>query len=189
MTVVIIITIFAAIAIPVATQQLKERRSQQAAEQVALMYRGARMRAMGRGSAVLVRFTDVSRGRVEVREAQRGSGAGDGCEALPVSSCLLPNWNGPADEDYRAVGTLDIAQRGEYGDVSIGMMDRSSASVSTLDVCFTPMGRTFFRTDPDQPLAPLAETHFAEVWRGEESAPLGRTRKVLILPNGTARVQ
>lgn len=189
MTVVILITIFAAIAIPLATQQLRERRAQQAAEQVAMVYRGARLRAMGRGSAVLVRFSDATRGKLEVREAQRGADAEAGCEALPVSSCLLPNWNGPANTDYREVGGLDLANRPEFSDVSLGMLDRASANVTQLDICFTPMGRAFFRTDPARALAPLTETHVAEIWRGEESAPLGRTRKVLILPNGTARIQ
>lgn len=189
MTVVILITIFAAIAIPVATQQLRERRAQQAAEQVAMTYRTARLRAMGRGSAVMVRFTDDTRGRLEVLEAQRGSGAESGCEALPVSSCLLPNWNGPVDEDYREVGSLEMDRRPEFADVSFGMLDRADGDVTQLDICFTPMGRAFFRTNPERALTPLSETHVAEVWRGEESAPLGRLRKVLILPNGTARVQ
>lgn len=189
MTVVIMITIFAAISIPLVTQQLKERRAQQAAEQVATLYRNARLRAMGRGSAVLVRFTPGTQGRFELREAQRGATAEAGCEALPVSSCLLPDWNGPVDTDYRPLQTLDLAGRSEYGGVNIDMLDRTDTEITNLDVCFTPMGRTFFRTNPEQPLLPLTAMHVAEVWRGEGSTRLGRTRRVVILPNGTARIE
>jgi type IV fimbrial biogenesis protein FimT len=189
MTVVIMITIFAAISIPMMTQQLKERRAQSAADQVATLYRSARLRAMGRGSAILVRFSPGTRGRFDVREAQRGATAEAGCEALPVSSCLLPDWNGPVDTDYRALTFLDLANRSEYGGVTIDMLDRTDSELTNLDVCFTPMGRAFFRTNPEQPLVPLTETHVAEVWRGQGSTRLGRTRRVIILPNGTSRIE
>jgi type IV fimbrial biogenesis protein FimT len=189
MTVVIMITIFAAISIPLMTKQLKERRAANAAEQVATLYRNSRLRAMGRGSAVLVRYTPGTRGRFDVREAQRGSTAESGCEALPVSSCLLPDWNGPEDEDYRPLSSLDLADRSEYGGVTIDMLDRSDSAVTNLDICFTPMGRTFYRTNLAQPLVPLTETHVAEVFRGEGTTRLGRTRRVIILPNGTARIE
>lgn len=189
MTVVIMITIFAAIAIPMLTQQMRERRAQQAAERVAELYRSARLRAMGRGSAVLVRFSPGTRGRFEVLEAQRGSGAAEGCEALPVSSCLLPNWNGPADEDYRSLTVLDLAARSEYGQLTIDMYDRSDGELANLDVCFTPMGRTFSRTNTAEALTPLSEAHVAQVWRTENAVQVGRTRRVLLLPNGTSRLE
>jgi type IV fimbrial biogenesis protein FimT len=189
MTVVIMITIFAAISIPLMTKQLKERRAANAAEQVATLYRNSRLRAMGRGSAVLVRYTPGTRGRFDVREAQRGSTAESGCEALPVSSCLLPDWNGAADQDYRPLSSLDLADRSEYGGVTIDMLDRSDSAVTNLDICFTPMGRTFYRTNLAQPLVPLTETHVAEVFRGEGTTRLGRTRRVIILPNGIARIE
>jgi hypothetical protein len=69
------------------------------------------------------------------------------------------------------------------------MFDRSDGELSNLDVCFTPMGRAFMRTNFEEPLTPLTETHVAQVFRSEEGTVLGRTRRVLILPNGTARIQ
>jgi type II secretory pathway pseudopilin PulG len=188
MTVVIMITIFAVIAIPAVTQQARERRAQEAADRVASLYRGARLRAMGRGSAILVRFTPGTRGRFEVLEAQRGSSAESGCEALPVSSCLSPDWNGPADEDYRSLSVLDLANRGEYDRINMEMHDQTDAKVNALDICFTPMGRAFARTNAAQALAPLTKTHVAEVWRADGTTRLGRTRRVIILPNGAARI-
>ena len=49
MVVVVMITVLATLAIPLVTEQLRDRRTQEAAERVAGVYRDARMRAMGRG--------------------------------------------------------------------------------------------------------------------------------------------
>src|SRR5688572_2277518 len=68
--VVVIIAIVAALAMPSITSRLRERRVQQAAQTVAQIYSTARMRAMGRGAAVLVRYTA---GEFQIREAIRGA--------------------------------------------------------------------------------------------------------------------
>jgi prepilin-type N-terminal cleavage/methylation domain-containing protein len=194
MVVVVIITVLATLAIPLVTEQLRDRRTQEAAERVANVYRDARMRAMGRGSAVLVRFTPGTRGRFDVFEAQRGTGdtptgtSDPGCAALPVSSCLDTNWNAVAGTSYRVLTFLDLANRGEYDRVQIGMKDHADAAVTNLDVCFTPMGRAYSRTNTAQDLAQLTRVHSAEVYRTDGSARIGRTRKVLVLPNGVARL-
>ncbi len=195
MVVVIIITVVATLAIPSVTRQMKERRTQEAAQRVASMYLDARMRAMGRGSAVLVRYTPGTRGRFDMWEAQRGTGdaptgtSDANCATLPVSSCLTPNWNvGSPGTSYREVTSLDLANRGEYDRVTITMEDGAGTAVSNLDVCFTPMGRTFFRTTLSQPLQPLATTHVAEVYRAEGSTRIGRTRRVAVMPNGASRL-
>src|SRR5690606_33272633 len=92
MAVVILITILAAMAIPLATQQLRDRRTQNAAQQVATLYQTARMRAMSRSSAVLVRYAPSTPGTFTVLEAQREpnntatSAPNEACAALPVSS-------------------------------------------------------------------------------------------------------
>ncbi|MET0413395.1 MAG: hypothetical protein ABW217_18955, partial [Polyangiaceae bacterium] len=54
-----------------------------------------------------------------------------------------------------------------------------------LDVCFTPMGRVFSReSNKDEDLfQPMANAYLATV----SAAALGRERRVVILPNGTAR--
>lgn len=194
LAVVTMITILAALAIPLVTRQLRDRRVQQAALQVSSLYQNARMRAMGRGSAVLVRFTPGERGRFEVLEAQRGlSDSPDGlspasCRATPIPSCLLPNWNGAPDQSYRVVTEMDVAQRSEYDRVHVQLKNEAAVGVTHLDVCFTPMGRTFFRTDAAQNLSPLNHLYTADVFRGDPDSKIGRTRQVFILPNGAARV-
>ena len=188
------ITILAATSIPLITRQMRDRRTQEAAQRVASLYRDARMRAMGRGSAMLVRYTPGTRGRFEIREAQRGStdsptgSSSAACSALPVSSCLTPDWNGAVDDEYRILTYLDLANRGEYDRLNIDLLNESKTPLSTLDICFTPMGRAFSRSNLAQNLQPLTSAHVAEVYRAEGSNRLGRTRRVLILPTGSSRI-
>ena len=72
--VVVIIAVIALLAMPAITKQMRDRRTREVAERLATLYRNARMRAMGRGSAVMIQF-DYANDRVQVREAVRG-GAG-----------------------------------------------------------------------------------------------------------------
>ena len=52
MVVVVIITALAALAVPSILRQMRDRRTRQAAEEIASVYRQARLRALGRGAAV-----------------------------------------------------------------------------------------------------------------------------------------
>jgi type IV fimbrial biogenesis protein FimT len=181
--VVVIIAIFAALTTPTIVKQLRDRRVRQAGQKVASVYRQARMRAMGRGSAVLVRFAN---GRYRVLEAQMGSRQNNpACAALPFSSCLGNTWS--SDDQSRAVDGYSAASAGLYQDIALGMLGGSNAdtTVAALDVCFTPMGRVFSRESikDEDIFQPMTSAYLATV-----SAPsLGRERHVLILPNGTAR--
>ncbi len=194
MVVVIIVTIVTAMAIPMVTRQMQDRRTHEAAQRVAALYRNARMRAMGRGSAIMVRFSPGTRGAFTVLEAQRGTTdapvgvSDDDCATLPISSCLTPDWNGAEGVTYRRVTELDLAARGEYDSLSITMEDQSGTGLSNLDVCFTPMGRTFFRKETTAALTPLTNTHVAEVFRAKGGSRIGRTRRILLPPNGAARI-
>ncbi len=195
MVVVVIITILSAMAIPMITAQMRDRRTQDAAQRVTDLLRGARMRAMGRGSAVLVRFSPGTRGRFDLFEAQRGTtdapvGASDAsCASLPNPSCLDTNWNDPASGEFRKVTEFDLASRGEYDRLTVSMSDEGGLAIANLDICFTPMGRAFYRTVTTAPLQPLAKSHTVEVFRGTAATKLGRERKVLVLPNGVARLR
>jgi hypothetical protein len=53
-------------------------------------------------------------------------------------------------------------------------------------VCFTPMGRAFVREDINDAVAftPMTEAYLASVSR----PGLTRTREVVLMPNGTARL-
>ena len=181
-TVVTIIAICAALAIPTAVVQLRDRRVQEAARRIGIVYREARLRALGRGSAVLVRFTG---GNITVHEARVGTSVGGeaGCADLPVSSCLNTNWSAPAAQ--RIVDGYRVPTSGELSNLSVAITDSANAAVPNLDICFTPMGRGFARREnTNGPFSPLADAFVATVSR----TGMTRTRQVVLMPNGTARM-
>lgn len=179
--VVLIITVFAALAVPSAVAQMRDRRVQESARKIALVYRQARLRAMGRGAAVLVRFNGS---RFDVLEARQGPGAG-ACADLPSSSCLNTPWNSNTTMS-RVVDGHREASGGELSNVSLGVMDALNNPISALEVCFTPMGRAFSRQalDDGVAFAPMTQAYLAHVSR----PGMGRARRVVLMPNGTARL-
>jgi prepilin-type N-terminal cleavage/methylation domain-containing protein len=179
--VVVIISLLAVIAIPAITYQLRDRRTGEAAERLATLYRNARLRAMGRGSAVLVRF-DLKNARVDVREAIRG-GADNACARLPMSSCTMPDWD-ETDETAQSqlLETLNLPQRGEYAGIAL------SGATDLLEVCFTPMGRPVSRTVASATFTGMTGVPVITVTRSSEGHVAGLVRRVALLPNGMARL-
>jgi prepilin-type N-terminal cleavage/methylation domain-containing protein len=183
MAVVLIITVFSALAIPTAVGQMRDRRVQEAARRIGLVYREARLRALGRGSAVLVRFTG---GVMTVHEARLGVAVGGdaGCIDLPVSSCLNTDWSSVTAQ--RVVDGFQVAASGELSNLVLAVTDSSDTPVPNLDICFTPLGRAFDRRaiTPGSAFAPFASTYVASLSRPGTT----RTRQVALMPNGTARL-
>lgn len=181
MAVVLIITVFAALAVPTVVIQMRDRRVQESARQIALVYRQARLRAMGRGAAVLVRFDGTE---FSVLEARQGPGAGT-CADLPVSNCLDRQWVGAPTLSRRVDGHVE-ATAGDMADVTIGMVDANDNPIPALEVCFTPMGRAFAREEISDAvtLTPMTEAYLATVSR----TGMTRPREVVLMPNGTARL-
>jgi type IV fimbrial biogenesis protein FimT len=188
MVVVIIIAVVAALTIPSIVSRMRERRAGEAASRVALLFQMARSEAIGRGAAVLVRYTQSTRGAFLVREAQRGTSAGAGCQSLPEPSCTITDFNNAGPQQYRDVTSLDFGQRAEYSQVRAVMVAPGGANPAALDLCFTPMGRTFMRTNLNGTFAPLTGIYQASVYRGDVGEPIGLTRNVMLLPNGIARI-
>lgn len=170
MVVVVIVGILAVIAVPSVTDRLRERRSQEAAERIALLYRTARMRAMGRGGAVFVRFTSGGFFMFEAVAPMQG----DPSCVLPFTGCANP-------PQTTEVTRLDLPNRSEYSGIAVA----EGASRTELEVCYSPLGRAFVRGAPADPLAPLASVLTFDVNRGSGA---GLTRRVTVLPNGIARV-
>jgi prepilin-type N-terminal cleavage/methylation domain-containing protein len=181
MVVVIIISVLAVIAIPAITYQMRDRRTAEAAERIATLYRNARLRAMGRGSAVLVSF-DLTNERVDVREAIRG-GSGNACARLPMSSCTMTNWAATgAAAQSQLLETLDLPQRAEYSGIAL------SGATQLLEVCFTPMGRPVQRTVAGSTFAGMTGVPVISVTRSSGGQIAGLVRRVALLPNGLARL-
>jgi type IV fimbrial biogenesis protein FimT len=187
MVVVIIIAVLATIAIPQITSRMRDRRTQAAAQEVSTLFRNARLRAMGRGSAVLVRYTTSdARGTLEVREAVGGTAiAAAACQTLPSATCRDRAW---ADADSRLVRSFGASVAGTFDSINIHMRNPDDTPISDMDVCFTPLGRTFVRFGAGD-WGNLTNVPRANVWRdGGAGTAVGLTRVVLIPPNGMARL-
>lgn len=191
--VVIIIAVLAVLAIPSITERMRDRRTQQAAHEVVSLYRNARLRAMGRGAAVLVRFfrTGAStQGRIEVWEAIQGASAsGADCAPLPGGSCL--DWDAG---ESRRITLFDPNIRAEYAGVQL-QADGPPADQDQMDICFTPLGSTFVRFSFDAenpadsaPFTRLAGVPSIGVRRVLDGDQIGIARTVIIPPNGASRL-
>jgi prepilin-type N-terminal cleavage/methylation domain-containing protein len=182
MVVVVIIGVLAAIALPQIAERMRERRASQAAQQIALLYRNARLRAMGEGSPVLVSY--AATGGFQVIEALP-SLTNCTLPRLPVS-CANMNWAVPAS--IREVDHFDPTASGATGlfaGVTVTVTAKPSGTNATgLDTCFSPRGRTFTRTASASPLVAMVGTIDIDVGRATTSLH----RHVGILPSGMARL-
>ena len=194
---VVIISIIAALALPAFRNGLKDRRTRLAAEDVARVYRDARLRAMGRGSAVMVQFSAATK-TFTVREAVAGRVATRpaACDRLPSSSCQLALFNQNANtlrgsqpvESF----TLDAASESTGLKVDVELPSKGATKVSDFSVCFTPLGRTYASLDSTPTFTnPLTEVPYIRVYRTIPSSTtrIGIERRVVLLPNGQARLQ
>ncbi|HET7543010.1 MAG TPA: type II secretion system protein [Polyangiaceae bacterium] len=182
MVVVVIIGLLAAIAVPQMATRMRERRTNQAAQQIALLYRNARLRAMGRGFAVLVNYNGTS-GEFRVLETLPAGGLADCTPRLPPT-CVSTNW--ALATEVREVERFNPSPTaGVYSGITVAVTAQPSGqNAPTLDLCFTPRGRTFSRLDAGTPLSPMTGVIDIVVGR---AAPLLQ-RHVNVLPNGMARV-
>jgi type IV fimbrial biogenesis protein FimT len=189
MVVVLIIGITAALATPTMTEQVKERRARDTAQRIAQLYSGARMRALGRGSAVMVRYRAASGFRViesvqGATAAAAQNAASATCAAQPGLGCLANNWAAGADT-WREVASLT-----PLSTLTVTAKAQDSTTVKTsMDICFTPMGRSFLSFDGNPPTQPMVGATTIDVQRNIEGTSLkGLLRTVAILPNGMARL-
>jgi type IV fimbrial biogenesis protein FimT len=183
--VVVIITIMAAIALPGISRRLTQRRAKKSADFIANLYRSARMRAMGRGSAVLVRYDASAAVPFTVMEAIQGAAAnaarnpgGAGCESVPVSSCLSTTWTA---NDARTVTSFDPRGTNEFGLT----VTRTAGATTYYDVCYTPLGRTYERVAAANPFLVMTEVTQLRVTQLDG---YGLARDISLPPNGIARV-
>jgi type II secretory pathway pseudopilin PulG len=194
---VIIISVFAAMAMPQVTEQLRDRRVHEAAQRIALIYQQARMRAMGQGGAMLVRYTAAGQGTIDTREALVGNvNALQTCALLPAVSCTQTDWVNSANNQFRTIESIDFStEPGLYDDLTHpGVFtsltnDAGGTGDPMMDVCFTPLGRTFIRFGATAPWTTPQGVPQISVVRKSGTTQLGLMRRVLILPTGIARLQ
>jgi prepilin-type N-terminal cleavage/methylation domain-containing protein len=182
--VVLIIGITAALATPTVTAQVRERRSRDTAQRIAQLYSGARMRALGRGSAVVVRYrSDTGFTVLESIEGEAAATAFNAarvtCAAQPGLGCLTNTWTDPATS--RQVTTLK-----PLPEITLTAKDQADVTKTKMDICFSPLGRSFISFDGNAPTAAMAGATTIDVQRTGNGVGLLRT--VAILPNGMARL-
>ncbi len=179
--VVAIISIFAALAVPAAVHQLRDRRVFEAARKTALLYRQARLHAMGRGAAVVVNF---NAGVYTVREAVRNPDPGGNCPNMPFNSCTGTVWENPAQ--VRTIGGLAPAGTGDLADLTLSLLDETDTAQSYVDICFTQLGAPVIRFAPATAYRVMDSAYVARAARAVTSRTL--PRQVVLMPNGTARL-
>jgi type IV fimbrial biogenesis protein FimT len=191
--VVVLIGVFAAMAIPQVTRQMRDRRTHETAQRIALVYQQARVRAMGQGGAILVHYGQGSgNGSFETLEALVGTADSKDCALIPSTSCTQTQWASATAGQARSIELIDLYKE-PYLDGNVFATltpDTTTAAGTTMDVCFTPLGRAFVRYAASDPWTPLRGVPQLNVFRGTNaSTPVGLTRRVLVLPTGIARLQ
>ena len=183
MVVVVIVGITAALTMPVTTEQMRQRRARDTAQQVARFYNTARMRALGRGAAVLVQFNPTTGLRmIESIEGPTAALAhkNEFCATQPGSGCLANNWTA-GSTTIRQVTTLPPPT-----DLKLVAYAQDGITVQPfMDVCFTPLGRSFLSFDGAAPTQAMVGATKIDVLRQNGG---GYGYAVAILPSGMARV-
>jgi prepilin-type N-terminal cleavage/methylation domain-containing protein len=192
MAVVIIIGILATIAVPGAANRFRENRSQRAANEIATLYRNARMRAMGRGAAVLVQWNAATESFTVFEAVQGGTNAD--CAPQPASQCRNPldRWlpgrsPGPL---FQSLGTFSADSLGDHTTtVDIEGGTSPAQGLPSYSVCFSPMGAAFASAaDISTNAGLLQPMNGVPVVRVARTSGTGLARRILFLPNGTSRV-
>lgn len=179
MVVVVIITLMASIAIPGIARQMQNHRIKEAAERISTIYRGARLRSLGRGSAVLVRYNGTD-GTFTTMEAIRGTAA---CTKMPEPSCqtTVDRWSDASTRRQPLESINFIAN----GDLSVdGFMTTADPAEDSIDVCFSPSGRAFIRTDLN---ATFNDMSTPIVFAVDRVDGVGFSRSVVVNSSGNAR--
>ena len=196
MIVVVIIAVLAVIAVPLFAQRMQGRQVFQTAGRVADLYRGSRTRALARGAAVVVQLTpgDLS---LQVLEGVQGTDYATAsgkalCGNLPTRGCLTNNWGNVGSGG--TIGTARVIERMANDPVKTSYAVGAAAAITSGDpisLCFSPAGRTFFNTGTTWTpeswqilTAPLT----LQVASKTPSSTTPRSYKIVVMPNGTARL-
>lgn len=178
MVVVLVITLVATLAVPSVSKRMQSNETSNAAQIIASAYRTARLQAMGRGSAVVVRY---NAGTFQILEGILGVGvAPAGCDPLPAASCTTPvdRWDA-GSPGFQVLESYNFAG-GQYT-----VTTQDTATRTLLDVCFSPSGRAYTRTAATGALTPMTTPVDISI---ERTDAVGLQRRVAVSPSGSARV-
>jgi prepilin-type N-terminal cleavage/methylation domain-containing protein len=188
MVVVIIISVFAALAIPSMLQGRHERRAFGAAADISAIVREARTRAIGRGAAQLVTFTlgngAPTRGRFEHFENANPitlEPRADGCKLAewtlggPTSTAVLIN-------RFALDGGVDV-----NADLETSQLVGGVKQTGVVHICFSPSGRVYVANGGVALLRTSNGMANALTIQVERTTG-GPSRRVVIMPSGATRI-
>jgi len=186
LTVVALIGVWAAAAAPTLVATVADERVSAASRAVVGLYRAARARALGRGTAVLVRWDkneslpkpgDPS-GHFTVREAVYMSGSG-----TSVPNCFATDWS-KNHSSNRTVKAVD-ERSALYRPAAAKFRSPDDSDRDFADICFSARGRAFVRYDANSAFQPLTGVPRVEMTNTDTSL----VRQIIIPSNGVARVR
>jgi prepilin-type N-terminal cleavage/methylation domain-containing protein len=190
LVVVIIVGILAALAVPSMSLASFDRDTYNDAGAIMQLFRSARTRAIGRGSAVLVAITadSTNRGRVKLYEATTLNPNGAAGAQSPVSTCKYPTaWPVASLTPFDGIdlnGQLETlagisAQAFQYSPTATAFTEGY--------VCYTPLGRSYFSLGAAPPVfTGLATLNPIEIQVTRSNG--GTIRSVIVPANGMARL-
>jgi type IV fimbrial biogenesis protein FimT len=215
MLVMAIIGILSAISFPKFYNVIRDRKVNKNALEIMNLYRLAKSRAMGRGAAVMVRYTLTSgvplfEMRESVANNAAGAAAGAYVSGLPVSSCTGTGWpndyvmpaNGtPGSRPIATLRNLESVNASTLGLYRFNAPSALGAQTGAIvanpgpvEVCFTPRGRSYIRyqTSLNGAWFPLTSVLRIDVLNSRLAAlatpGVGVTRSVYIPPSGMPRL-
>jgi prepilin-type N-terminal cleavage/methylation domain-containing protein len=189
MVVVIIISVFAAMALPSMLQGRHERRAFGAAADISAIIREARTRAIGRGAAQLVTLK-FGNGGVTRGTFAHFENADPGTREPQADGCKLAEWNTAAASS----GSVRISAFSLDGGVDVNAQLETSQliggakSIADLHLCFAPSGRVYAANGS---LAALRSSNGMPepiTIQIERTGGGGMLRSVVVLPSGATRI-
>jgi hypothetical protein len=203
MVVVIIIAVVAVLAIPSMHLADIDRHVYGDAAYVSQIVREAKMRAIGRGGAVLLDMTSdpsTNSAAFTVYESVASNLVTGGTNETPVSSCGAPTvWPGAPGsstanyvEQYLIMGGTSSTEG--QANIAVHIYDPAGALVAATThqyLCFTPGGRTFYAEGSPATFTALPLSVTVVVQREDAAAGnavIGISRTVIIPASGATRI-
>jgi prepilin-type N-terminal cleavage/methylation domain-containing protein len=203
MTVVIIIGILSALALPSMQELSIDQHVYGDANALNDLFREARTHAIGRGAAVMVAMNSAT-GTYTAYEAVQPNPQLGGQNSLPLSSCRSPtNWalndnSSGAAQSAQQFRQIIINNTYETNNgIASTLYSTSSgalAAETTAYLCFTPLGRTYLVDGGNVTLGmfnaaqPMSSSLQIQVARTNANGIVGIARSVLVPPNGVTRL-
>ncbi len=180
--VVILIGLITALAAPQISQSMANNAVSEAASEVMVSFRAARVNAARTGRAYRV-FVSTTAGQQIVRVDQ---GANNRCSSLPACNNTPPNYGGAGCGVYSPVLNMNLDPY-DRRNVRIQAINLNGATPNEANVCINPSGRVFwFSGGTWQRLSTYMEISIDRTGAG--GVRLGVLRTVAVDSHGTPRL-